>query len=316
MPVKKYLFFGIAVLMVMSCNRNTRDRNVGPIPVIDGEFWRLADAPDLDSLNADVLENQHVVDHGFIKDSNNNWQLWACIRGTRVGRLLYGWEGESLTNSEPWRQQGVVARANPEWGEQVRDGTEQIQAPYFMKIDETYYCFYNSAGIRIMTSDDGIAFERPRLKNGSNLIYEKGGRDVMVMRDNGLYYAYSTVSTVAHDGWLRGFVILRTSKDLTNWSDYTIVSEGGRAGNGAVSAESPFVQKFGDHYFLFRSSSSTGTTFVYRSETPYDFGVNTDEKFVTELPVWAPELIVEDGQWYISDIADFKGVKLAKLKWQ
>ena len=90
----------------------------------------------------------------------------------------------------------------------------------------------------------------------------------MIMMEDSLYYAYSTVSTIAQDGWLRGFVILRTSENLTNWSDYTIVSEGGRAGNGAVSAESPFVLKYGEYYFLFRSSSSTGTTFVYRSSHP------------------------------------------------
>ena len=288
----------------------------GPVPSIDGEFWRLAPAPDLDSLNGADPDKQHVVDHGFIKDENGNWQLWACIRGTRIGRLLYGWEGRSLTAGGTWQQKGVVARAEAEWGEQVRNGVEQIQAPYFLKIDDTYYCFYNSAGIRIMTSKDGVAFKRPRLRNGNNLLYESGGRDVMIMKDGDTYFAYSTVSTVAQDGWLRGFVILRTSKDLKNWSDYTIVSEGGRAGNGAVSAESPFVQRYGDFYFLFRSSSSTGTTFVYRSDNPYDFGVNTDAKLIGELPVWAPELIVENGQWYISDISDFKGVKLARLKWQ
>ena len=108
---------------------------------------------------------------------------------------------------------------------------------------------------------------------------------------------------------------MRTSKDMVNWSDYTIVSEGGRAGNGAVSAESPFVQKYKGHYYLFRSSSSTGTTFVYRSKDPYNFGVNNDEKLIAELPVWAPEIILDNDEWYISDIADFKGVKLAKLKW-
>lgn len=314
--MNRSLLAGIGIVLIVSCNASRDDENDGPVPVIDGEFWRVASAPDLDSLNGDAPDRQHVVDHGFVKDINNNWQLWACIRGTHVGRLFFGWEGTKLSDGEQWREKGIVARASPEWGEQVNNHVEQIQAPFFLRISDTWYCFYNSAGIRVMTSDDGITFERPRLKNGSNILYEQGGRDVMIMMEDSLYYAYSTVSTIAQDGWLRGFVILRTSENLTNWSDYTIVSEGGRAGNGAVSAESPFVLKYGEYYFLFRSSSSTGTTFVYRSKSPYDFGVNTDEKLIAELPVWAPELIVDEGQWYISDIADFKGVKLAKLKWQ
>jgi len=209
----------------------------------------------------------------------------------------------------------VVARAEAEWGEQKNGDREQIQAPYFRKVGDKYFCFYNSAGIRVMISKDGTDFERPRFKEGSNMLYEKGGRDVMVMEQDSTYYAYSTISTVARDGWLRGFVSLRTSRDLKKWSDYTIVSEGGRGGNGPVSAESPFVQKYKGYYFLFRSSSSTGTCFVYRSKDPYNFGVNDDEKLVAELPVWAPEILVEDGQWYISDIADFQGIKLARLKW-
>ena len=166
-----------------------------------------------------------------------------------------------------------------------------------------------------MTSEDGSTFKRPMFKGSSNLLYEHGGRDVMILKEGNSYFSYSTISTVAKDGWTRGFVSLRTSKNLKNWSDYTIVSEGGKAGNGPVSAESPFVQKYGDFFYLFRSSSSTGTTFVYRSKDPYNFGVNNDDKLVAELPIWAPELIYDNDQWFISDIADFKGVKLAKLKW-
>ena len=310
-PISSLTIFLLSFFLV--CDIQAQ-KPVPHIPVIDGQFWRIGEAPDLDSLNGPTLSKQHVVDHGFIKDPNGNWHLWACMRGTKVGRLLYGWEGKSL-EGEIWQQKGIKARANPQWGEQ-HSPQEQIQAPYFMKIDDTYYCFYNSAGIRIMTSEDGANYQRPKFKDDNNVLYEKGGRDVMVMKEGDTFYAYSTISTVAKDGWLRGFVIVRTSKDLRRWSDYTIVSEGGRAGNGAVSAESPFVQKYKGYYYLFRSSSSTGSVFVYRSTDPYNFGVNNDDKLIGELPVWAPELIFDNGQWYISDIDDFQGVKLAKLKWK
>lgn len=310
----RYLILLIAFYSY-ACTSETHG-TTAPVPVIDGDFWRIGAAPDLDSLNGPDPSKQHVVDHGFVKDESGRWHLWACMRGTKVSRLLYAWEGASLTDGVLWEQKGIAARALPEWNEQKEGDREQMQAPYFLKINDTYYCFYNSAGIRIMTSRDGANYTRPRFKDDSNMLYEKGGRDVMVLPVGDTYFAYSTISTVARDGWLRGFVNVRTSKDLKKWSDYTIVSEGGRAGNGAVSAESPFVQEYQGYYFLFRSSSSTGTTFVYRSQDPYNFGVNNDDKLIAELPVWAPELILEDGQWYISDIADFQGVNLARLKWE
>jgi len=313
---KVFVFIGVLGMLISCDTIQKSESTIIYVPKIDSEFWRIGKAPDLDSLNGEDLEKQHVVDHGFIQDNTGTWHLWACMRGTKVSRLLYKWEGQSLTDQVLWEQKGVAARALPEWGEQIREGRETMQAPYFLKIDDTFYCFYNSAGVRMMTSDDGANYSRPMLENGSNLLYEKGGRDVMVTKTGDTFFAYSTITTVAKDGWLRGFVNVRTSKDLKKWSDYTIVSEGGRAGNGPVSAESPFVQKYGDHYYLFRSSSSTGTTFVYCSQDPYNFGVNNDEKFVTELPIWAPEIILHNDQWYISDIADFQGIKLARLQWE
>jgi hypothetical protein len=284
----------------------------GHIPVIDSGWWRICTMPDLDSLNGPDPERQHIVDHGFLQRPDGSWLLWACMRGTAPGRILYGWEGTSLTEG-PWQSIGVVARAQQEWGEKTNP--ETIQAPYFLKADSGYYCFYNSNGIRLMFSPDGKDFRRVEFREKDNLLYSEGGRDVMVMKEDDTYYAFSTVSTVAGDGWKRGFVILRTSQNLKNWSDYTIVSEGGIAGNGVVSAESPFVIKIGEYYYLFRASSITYKTYVYRSLTPYNFGVNDDSKLIATLPVKAPEIIHDGDDYFISDLADFQGIKLARLKW-
>ncbi|WP_114751797.1 hypothetical protein [Pleomorphovibrio marinus] len=49
---------------------------------------------------------------------------------------------------------------------------------------------------------------------------------------------------------------------------------------------------------------------------PKNFGVLKDENLLAELPIWAPEIIQEDGLWFISDLGDFQGVMLAKLKWE
>ncbi len=282
-------------------------------PVIAGDWWRICEMPDLGELQGPDPERQHIVDHGFIRAEDGTWQLWACMRGTGVGRLLYGWEGKSLEKG-PWEPLGVVARANPSFGEQATPH-ETMQAPYFMKTGDKYLCFYNSNGIRLMTSTDGKHYTRKIIKDNNNVLYREGGRDVTVLREENTWYAYSTISTVAKDGWKYGFIILRTSRNLKDWSDYTIVSSGGRAGNGPVSAESPFVLKKDGYYYLFRASSITFKTYVYRSKDPYHFGVNEDSKLITELPVKAPEIILHRGQYYISDLSDWQGIKLAKLKW-
>lgn len=286
------------------------------VPVLSGEPWKICNMPDLGELNGPDPSKQHIVDHGFVQDDYGTWHLWACMRGTAVGRLLYAWEGASL-HDIPWKARGIAARALPEWNERIKkNGEESIQAPHFMKTDTGYYCFYNSNGARLMFSKDGTDFQRIKFKNNNNILYDKVGRDMMVLKEGNTYFSYSTVTTVTGDDWLRGMVILRESKDLKRWSDYSIVSAGGQAANGAVSAESPFVVKLDGYYYLFRSSSMTFNAYVYRSKNPYGFGVNTDEKLIAILPIKAPEIIRHNDEWYISDLADFTGIRMYRLRWE
>ena len=71
------------------------------------------------------------MDHGFVNDINEEWHLWASIRGTKKGRIHYKWKGNSLIDSVLWEQQGIAARVLADWGEQKTREQEQIQAPYF-----------------------------------------------------------------------------------------------------------------------------------------------------------------------------------------
>ncbi len=138
----------------------------------------------------------------------------------------------------------------------------------------------------------------------------------MILKIRDRWFAYSCVSRVSADGWKESFVVVHTSTDLEHWGDYTIVSAGGVAGNGPVSAESPFVVEKSGMFYLFRASSMTFTTFVYRSGNPFNFGVNDDSMLIAELPIKAPEIVVENGQEYITDLADFRGIKTALLRWE
>ena len=83
-----------------------------------------------------------------------------------------------------------------------------------------------------------------------------------------------------------------------------------------MSAESPFVVKHQGYFYLFRASSISFETYVYRSKNPFDFGVNSDAKLVTVLPIKAPEVLQHEGEWFISDLADFRGIRLYRLVWE
>lgn len=300
------LVFGFIASLVVA-----EEKATPRVPRLGTEWVRVCTMPDLGELAADDPSRQHIVDHGFIRDAHGKWQLWACIRGLKTGKLFYGWEGESLRQAN-WQPRGIKLRADGRYGERVNP--ESIQAPFFMKIGDVYHCFYDSDGIRLLTSTDGVNYTRALDESGNNILYTHGGRDVMIRREGDLYYAYSTISVNAGN-WLSGFGIVRTSPDLKNWSDYTIVTAGGRAGGGVVSAESNFVVKVDGYYYLFRSSSVTRSCFVYRSDAPYHFGVHDDSKLIAELPVWAIEIIEEDGRMYLSDIYDFAGIRVTTLDW-
>ena len=285
------------------------------IPTLRGEGWRVCALPDLGALNGDAM---NIVDHSFIQADDGTWQLWACMRGTKPGRILYRWEGRSLEQKTLWTDKGIAARADAAWGEHVAPA-ELIQAPFFLKHNGQYWCFYNCGEVRAMFSDDGKNYERRRFHRDNNILTHCNGpcrgRDAMVFRDDdGKWYLYTTVS-YAFDGHSGAEVIVRSSDDLAFWSDHTVVNRGGVGGSGPVSCESPFVVKHAGLYYLFRASSITFLTYVYCSKTPYNFGVDHDDKLIATLPLKAPEVFEHAGQWYISDLADFKGIKLYKMDW-
>lgn len=284
------------------------------VPVIEDEWVRLCTMPDLGDLNGPDPERQHIVDHHLYQHEDGSWHLWAALRGVACDHLFCAWEGQSLTKT-PWNYKGVVLRAEEKYGERIKpDGDELISAPFFIQHNGKWNCFYNSNGIHRLLSKDGKTFERVLNADGSSLSHV-GGRDPMVLKIGDLFFCYSCVTTVTADEWYRSFIIVRTSSDLETWSDYTIVNEGGRAGNGPVSSESPFVVELDGVFYLFRATSTDYKTYVYRSDNPYHFGINDDSKLITVLPVKAPEIIQHNGEWFITDLADFQGVKIARLNW-
>jgi len=291
------------------------------IPTIDGEWWDISNNPDIGEYNA---AGQQPVDFGIWQAADGTWQLWSCIRRTNYpgkGRLFYRWEGKSLTDPN-WKPMGIVMVADTSLGE-TEGG---LQAPHVIKIDGVYHMFYGDwRRICLATSRDGKNFERVKNDQGQPDLF--GGpyiqtRDAMVIKIGNLYYCYYSDHMQQPAPAPFAFIFCRTSADLKHWSEPFPVSAGGSPVALCLwkggDAECPFVVERNGLYYLFRNQryGEKGVNTQYASPNPLDFGVNSDRYMIGQLPVAAPEIIHHEGQDYIASVKpDFKGIRLAKLKW-
>ncbi len=137
----------------------------------------------------------------------------------------------------------------------------------------------------------------------------------MVLNIDGVFHAYSTITEKLDTGELVSYVKLKTSTDMRNWGNPKIVCQAGKDSAGPVAFESPYVVNLDGYFYLFRASSTTFRTYVYRSKDPSFFAKGDDSNLIAEFEVKAPEVFEHQDQWYISDLADFQGIKLARLEW-
>ena len=285
------------------------------------------------------------VDHHLFKGEDGKWHLWCCVRRTSVGRILYHWQADKITDS-PWEQTGEMIRADNSAGESIRDfgGEEWIQSPYFLKEDGIHYMFFggHSTGfdregnevdasdvmrggfraqgqISLMTSPDGKTWTRRKDENGFSRLFTGPGeaRDPCLMKVGDTWYIYYA-GYQNDEPFLYGGCFGRTSEDLIHWSDAKIVHRDATHGGPlSWSHECPHVVYRGGYFYLFRTENYyDAITHVYRSEDPLDFGVDTGEKYVTTIACAAPEIYVEDGVEYVSSNHDpGLGTQLCRLKW-
>jgi len=305
-------------------------------PVLDGDYWMIGDNPDLRAVLGvdDRGRVQEVVDHHIFRGTDGFWHLWACIRGTAVGRVLYHWKAEKLTDTH-WEQTGEMIRADEAAGEnQMRWRDEEwLQSPYVVKENGLYYMFYGghstewdtmgkaaermgtdytlistvSRGqIGLMTSLDGLTWTRHLNRKGQSRLFMGPGesRDPMLLKIDGLWHLYVAGASVGYYMEPMAQIYLRTSEDLLHWSDWIPVhhdhsiSQDQSWEYSVWSHECPFVAERAGYFYLFRTEDYGGQlTHVYRSEDPADFGLGHEaakEKYVGIFPVGAPEIIVDE----------------------
>ncbi len=316
-------------------------------PVLDGEYWLTAPCPDLrDILPAGENSLYHggslqgecnaCVDHHIFRDNEGLWHQWACVRNTSVGRILYHWTAESLTDS-PWTPTGEIIRCDHMRGESVGGcaaaRSEFIQSPFVLKHDGLFYMFYGghttlpeepsvsveACQMCLMTSEDGRDWKRYENSEKFSRLFAGPGevRDPCVIKVGDVWHMYYAGF---HSGdVLRTAFFVRTSEDLIHWGDWKIVHEDPKYGEGRWDTECPFVIYKESYYYLFRTKNYyTGETCVFRSENPFDFGIgDASEKFVCELYCAAPEIITDtEGAEYLSSSHNPQaGNYLCRLKW-
>lgn len=293
-------------------------------PVIEGEWWSINSQPDLGEY---TTEKQQPVDFGVWKAKDGTWQLWSCIRRTGIGgkgRLFFGWEGQSLTDTA-WKPLGIMMVSDTTLGEEAGG----LQAPHVIEEDGKYYMFYGDwNNICLATSDDGKTFTRYINENGTPALFTGplyNTRDPMVLKVGDTYYCYYCGHNQQDDksGGPQGAIYVRTSKDKIHWSEPIVVSRGGSAQKQsnwyAGDIECPFVVKIDNSYVLFRNQvyGANSLNTQYCSPDPLDFGDGHDQYQVGQLAVAAPEIVEENGQYYIVSLKpDYNGMKIARLKFE
>ena len=309
------------VLLALSSCKSPKNENTVYQPVIISDWWNVAGNPD---LGAYTSPKQEPVDFGVWQAADGTWQLWSCIRKTNCGghtRLFHGWEAQNLTDSL-WKPLGIVMEADTTLGEKQGG----LQAPHVIKKDGMYYMLYGGwAQICLAKSSDGKNFERVINKKGTTEIFSGpfiNTRDPMTIKIGDTYYCYYTGHLMNFKpDEIRAAIFCRTSQNLIDWSEPTMVSGGGSIAEmdswGGGDAECPFVVPVENKYVSFRNLEygKNNINFQYCSDNPLNFGVNTDSLMVGNLPVAAPEIVHFNNEYYIFALKEtLDGIRAAKIK--
>lgn len=288
------------------------------VPEVVGEWWQIAGNPDLGELTG---LDQELVSFGVWQAADCTWQLWGCIRNTKVGgntRLFYRWESARITDVD-WQPVGIAMMSDPSVGESLGG----LQAPHATRIaDEWVMAYGDWENICFARSPDGKEFSRQIGENGVTAAFDEGpgnsSRDPMINHFNGAYHVYYTANP---DGV--GSVYARTSLDLRTWTESVIVSAGGSGGSAAIDGEEPAVVWIEESqaYYLFRTHTNPAggermVTSVYRSPAPLDFGIDDDRCLVATLDSEATWVIRDGDTYYVAAVMpDFSGCRVARLRW-
>lgn len=260
-------------------------------------------------------EPWYVNDHCFIHGADG-WHLYGITHRQPANPMdeRNFAHGTSPNLIATWTKQPFALSYRPDLGE------NHLWAPHVIKKGDTYYMFYCAGSresnyhyrIHLATSKDLKTWTRDE----NNPVFEDfyDVRDPMCLLIDGTYYLYYTANLDAPVG--NHVVNVRTSRDLKHWSPARVALVHPEQGTFGGPTESPFVVRYGDHFYLFVGpDGGYHATKVYRSPNPYGWSY-ADQ--IYGFPSHACEVVQDlDGKYYASDSGwDLRGVFLAPLTWK
>lgn len=279
------------------------------IPYISGE-WK--------SLFKPQTHGCYINDHTLIKDSRGKWHLFGITSFTgspKDERYFAHGEGISL-DTEFAEGKPVIDKGTLAW------------APCVIEKDGDYYMFYGPSPTSLAVSPDMYEWFGTKVTlNNEPLMGAHRDHFVLKVEDKYLMYVVGVHKR-------RGAVSCFSSSDLLNWDfeGFALTSGENAPLKPAWGAmESPFVVKKDGAYYLFVtytncSSETYCNTMVFRSTDPKFFGEFDGDKGtmpVTVLQAHAPEIIEENGKYYITTCGWIKSpnpipgaVAIAPLDWR
>jgi hypothetical protein len=256
----------------------------------------------------------YINDHSIVRGPDGRWHLFGITHQEPADpdhEVEFAHATATSLTASNWEKHAPVLHADPAYGETV------LWAPYVLAYDGTYYMFYCGGGadhkqfqIALATSTDLEHWQR----QPERLFYDGwDARDPFVMKVGEQWVLYYAATSEPEGG--QHIVAYRTSTDLRHWGPRQIAYVDRAAGTYGGNTESPFVVARGADYYLFIGPRDRySATTVLHSRDPFHFG----DSQVTELPVHAPEVIVDENQQSHLTHAGWGqgGVWLSSLTWQ
>lgn len=285
--------------------------------VTAGQFEKIYDP------SVSELEQWYINDHTFIMGTNEMWHLFGITHkepANPMDEKSFAHATSPSLSKGPWKKQPSSLEADfKHWGE------THLWAPHTVFKQGFYHLFYCAGGssheeyrIHLATSADLFSWGRNAdiwKRHPKNPLFTDGfdARDPMVIKNGGKYIMYYA-ATERPDGG-HHIVACRESFDLVNWGARMVCYTDPAIGTSGGPAESPFVVKRGDNYYLFIGPrpSYVGTD-VFVSHSPYHW---ENSNLAGHIDSHAAEIVRDkDGKWYVSSAGWGQGgVYLAPLIW-
>ena len=281
------------------------------IPYISGE-WKILFKPE--------YNGNYVNDHTIVVGSDGKWHLYGITSfecKPALERYFVHGVGENLDTQFK------------EVGRSIDRGT-LAWAPCVIKKEDNYYMFYGPSPTSLAVSFDMYEWFGTKVTlNNEPLMGAHRDHFVLKIDDNRyLMYVVGVYNK-------RGAVSCFSSCDLLTWNfeGYALTSGEDAPLNPPWGAmESPYVVCKDGLYYLFVTYTNCSddtycNTMVFCSEDPTNFGVDNGEKDgakpITELNAHAPEILQENGKYYITTCGwrgkplPYEGaVSVATLDWK